>query len=136
MNDVLTRVTGKTSYDPSVRQWFERWLETEKGAISEGTLVRYKQIVKDFLACIGSVANLRLENITTEDVLKYRKQLEAGGRAPLTVNLTIKRVLKRAFKVAMDEASSQETRARRFGRFGTLAKSRRERSRRNRSPNS
>ena len=96
-------VTGKTSYDPSVRQWFERWLETEKGAISEGTLVRYKQIVKDFLACIGSVANLRLENITTEDVLKYRKQLEAGGRAPLTVNLTIKRVLKRAFKVAMDE---------------------------------
>lgn len=103
MNDVLTRVTGKTSYDPSVRQWFERWLETEKGAISEGTLVRYKQIVKDFLACIGSVANLRLENITTEDVLKYRKQLEAGGRAPLTVNLTIKRVLKRAFKVAMDE---------------------------------
>jgi integrase len=30
-------------------------------------------------------------------------KLEAGGRAPLTVNLTIKRVLKRAFKVAMDE---------------------------------
>ncbi len=103
MNDVLARVTGKTSYDPTVRQWFERWLGTEKGAISEGTLVRYKQIVKDFLACIGSVANLRLENITTKDVLKYREQLEAGGRAPLTVNLTIKRVLKRAFKVAIDE---------------------------------
>jgi Phage integrase SAM-like domain len=103
MNDVLARVTGKTSYDPTVRQWFERWLETEKGAISEGTRIRYKQIVKDFLACIGSVANLRLENITTEDVLKYREQLEAGGRAPLTVNLTIKRVLKRAFKVAIDE---------------------------------
>jgi integrase len=103
MNDLLTRVTGKTSYDPTVRQWFERWLETEKGAISDSTLVRYKQIVKDFLACIGPVANLRLENITTEDVLKYREQLEAGGRAPLTVNLTIKRVLKRAFKVAIGE---------------------------------
>ena len=36
-------------------------------------------------------------------MLKYREQLEAGGRAPLTVNLTIKRVLKRAFKVAIDE---------------------------------
>jgi hypothetical protein len=103
MNDVLARVTGKTSYDPTVRQWFERWLETEKGAISEGTRIRYKQIVKDFLVCIGSVANLRLENITTKDVLKYREQLEAGGRAPLTVNLTIKRVLKRAFKVAIEE---------------------------------
>jgi hypothetical protein len=53
------------------------WLETEKGAISEGTLVRYKRIVKDFLTCIGSAANLRLANITTEDVLKYREQLEA-----------------------------------------------------------
>src|SRR3984893_15099336 len=82
MNDVLARVTGKTSYDPTVRQRFERWLETEKGAISEATVVRYKQIVKDFLAFIGSVANLRLENITTEDVLKYRDQLDAGGRAP------------------------------------------------------
>jgi hypothetical protein len=47
INDVLARVTGKTSYDPTVRQWFERWLETEKGAISEGTRIRYKQIVKD-----------------------------------------------------------------------------------------
>jgi hypothetical protein len=75
-----------------VRQWFERWSETEKGAISNATLVRYKQIVNDFLACIGPVANLRLENIMTKDVLKYREQLEAGGRAPLTVNLTIKRV--------------------------------------------
>jgi integrase len=103
MNDLLTRVTGKTSYDPTVRQWFERWLETEKGAISGSTLVRYKQIVKDFLACIGPVANLRLANLTTEDVLKYREQLEAGGRAPLTINLTIKKVLKRAFKVAIDE---------------------------------
>jgi len=103
MKDTIARVTGKTVYDPTVRQWFERWLESEKGAISDGTLVRYKQIVKDFLVCIGPVANSRLEAVTSEDVLKYRQQLEAGGRAPLTINLTIKRVLRRAFKIAMDE---------------------------------
>jgi hypothetical protein len=44
-----------------------------------------------------------LDALTSEDVLKYRQQLEAGGRAPLTINLTIKRVLRRAFKIAMDE---------------------------------
>jgi integrase len=103
MKDTIARVTGKTVYDPTVRQWFERWLESEKGAISDGTLVRYKQIVKDFLVCIGPVANCRLEAVTSEDVLKYRQQLESGGRAPLTINLTIKRVLRRAFKIAMDE---------------------------------
>ena len=50
-----------------------------------------------------SGANGRLEAVTSEDVLKYRQQLEAGGRAPLTINLTIKRVLRRAFKIALDE---------------------------------
>jgi integrase len=103
MNDVIARVTGKRVYDPTVRQWFERWLDSEKGALSDSTLTRYRQIVRDFLSCIGPVANRRLESVTSEDVLKYREQLESGGRAPLTVNLTIKRVLKRAFKVAMDE---------------------------------
>jgi len=103
MNDVIARVTGKRVYDPTVRQWFERWLDSEKGAISESTLTRYRQIVKDFLSCIGPVADRRLESVTSEDVLKYREQLESGGRAPLTVNLTIKRVLKRAFKVATEE---------------------------------
>jgi len=103
MNDVIARVTGKTTYDPTTRQWFERWLESEKGAISDGSITRYSQIVRDFLKCIGPVADRRLESVTSEDVLKYREQLEAGGRAPLTVNLTIKRVLKRAFKVAMEE---------------------------------
>jgi integrase len=44
-----------------------------------------------------------LEAVTSEDVLKYRQELEAGDRAPLTINLTIKRVLRRAFKIAMDE---------------------------------
>jgi len=103
MKETIARVTRKTVYDPTVRQWFERWLESEKGAISDGTLVGYKQIVKDFLVCIGPVANCRLETVTSEDVLKYRQQLESGGRAPLTINLTIKRVLRRAFKIAMDE---------------------------------
>jgi site-specific recombinase XerD len=55
------------------------------------------------LKCIGPVADRRLESVTTEDVLKFRQYLVASGRAPLTVNLMIKRVLKRAFKVAMEE---------------------------------
>jgi hypothetical protein len=79
MKDAIARVTGKTVYEPTVRQWFERRLESEKGAISDGTLVRYKQIVKDFLVCMGPVANSRLESVTSEDVLKYRQQLEAGA---------------------------------------------------------
>jgi integrase len=103
MNEVLERVTGKRVYDPTVRQWFERWLESEKSAISQSTLERYQQITRDFLKCIGPVADRRLEMVTSDDVLKFRNQLEDEGRAPLTVNLMIKRVLKRAFRIATEE---------------------------------
>jgi integrase len=59
--------------------------------------------VADFLSGIGPVANQRLEAVTSEHVLKHREQLESEGRAPATVNFTVKRVLKRAFKAAIDE---------------------------------
>jgi site-specific recombinase XerD len=59
--------------------------------------------VADFLNGIGPVANQRLEAVTSEHVLKHREQLESEGRAPATVNFTVKRVLKRAFKAAIDE---------------------------------
>jgi len=103
MNDILTRTTGKPTYDPTVRQWLDRWLASEKSAIAKATFERYQQVSRDFLACIGPVADRRLEAVTSEDVLKYRDQLANSGRAPRTVNLTIKRVLKRAFKIAIEE---------------------------------
>jgi site-specific recombinase XerD len=73
------------------------------GAVSDGTLTRYRQVVADFLVGLGPVANQRLEAVTSEHVLKHREQLEFEGRAHATVNFTVKRVLKRAFKVAIDE---------------------------------
>lgn len=103
MNDVIARVTGKRVYDPTVRQWFERWLDSEKGAVSDSSFVRYSQIVRTFLSSIGPVADRRIESVTTADILAFREHLADEGRAPLTVNLMVKRVLTRAFRIAMEE---------------------------------
>jgi integrase len=103
ISETLARVTGKRVYDPTVREWLDKWLANEKGAVSDATLTRYRQVVADFLSGIGPVANQRLEAVTSEHVLKHREQLESEGRAPATVNFTVKRVLKRAFKAAIDE---------------------------------
>ena len=103
ISETLARVNGKRVHDPTVREWLDKWLANEKSAVSEATLTRYRQVGADFLASIGPVANQRLETVTSEHVLKHRKQLESEGRAPATVNFTVKRVLKRAFKVAIDE---------------------------------
>ena len=75
----------------------------ERAAVSGATLTRYRQVVADFLDGIGPVGNQRLEAVTSEHVLRHREQLESEGRAPATVNFTLKRVLKRAFKAAIDE---------------------------------
>src|SRR5215469_17276141 len=39
----LERITGRKLYDPSVREWLERWLATEQGAVAEATIRRYSQ---------------------------------------------------------------------------------------------
>jgi len=103
ISETLARVTGRRVYDPTVREWLDKWLANEKSAVSDATLTRYRQVVADFLDGLGPVANQRLEAVTSEHVLKHRERLESEGRAPATVNFTVKRVLKRAFKVAIDD---------------------------------
>ena len=87
----------------TLTKWLGKWLANEKSAVSDATLTRYRQVVADFLDGIGPVADQRLEAVTSEHVLRHREQLESEGRAPATVNFTVKRVLKRGFKAAIDE---------------------------------
>lgn len=102
-NDMRERLTGRPVYDPTVRQWIDRWLESEKPAVSENTFCRYSQISGDFLKSLGHLANVRLEILSSDEVLRYRDFLvEEKKVAPQTVNLALK-ILKRAFKVAIDE---------------------------------
>jgi integrase len=102
-NDTLDRLGLEKIQSFTVRQWFDRWLKTEEGAVSERTLERYLQVTRDFLASLGKRADVRLEAITADDVVRFRDELLAGGRTPGTVNFTVRKVLKRPFKIALDE---------------------------------
>lgn len=103
VNATLKRLGKDPIERPSARKWFKRWLDIEKGAVSESTLVRYTQITESFLESLGSKGDVRLSAITTDDVTKFRDELLSGGRTPQTVNQTIRKILKRPFKVALDE---------------------------------
>jgi integrase len=103
MGDAVARVTGKKFYDPSVAQWLGDWLGRQKGTISPASLERYSQIIRDFLVCLGPRARTRLSLLTPEDVAAYQAWLSSEGRSPQTVNNTIKKVLKHALKVAVEE---------------------------------
>jgi len=69
ISETLTRVTGKRVYDPTVCEWLDKWLVNEKGAVSDGTLTRYRQVVADFLVGLGPVANQRLAQINHKNLL-------------------------------------------------------------------
>src|SRR6201987_5507389 len=43
--ETVERVTGKKTDSPTVSEWFERWIRTEKGAVAARTMMRYEQIV-------------------------------------------------------------------------------------------
>jgi hypothetical protein len=100
--ETVERVTGKRPDSPTVWEWLERWIRTEKGAAAGRTMMRYEQIVRDFLNSLGAQAQAPLEALTTEAILAFKERWLSGGRSPRTVNQTIK-ILKRPFKIALEE---------------------------------
>ncbi len=98
--ETVERVTGKRTDSPTVAEWLERWIRTEKGAVAPRTMMRYEQIVRDFLSSIG--ARAQAEALSTDAILEFKERWLSGGRSPRTVNQTIK-ILKRPFKIALEE---------------------------------
>jgi integrase len=103
VNQTLRRMGYREVERITVEAWLDRWIETEKGAVADSTIERYRQIVRDFKESLGARVKVRLEAITTEDITKFRDELLAKGLSPLTVNLNVRKILKRPFKLAVDE---------------------------------
>jgi integrase len=102
-NEAVDRIFGKKLDDPTVREWLTRWLKTEQGAVAEATLRKYRQIVGAFLEFLGTRADVRLEALSTDDFLRYRDALLSEGRSEQTVNITVRKILKRPFNLAADQ---------------------------------
>jgi integrase len=103
VNATLQRLGQEPIQRPSAKLWFQRWLKTEQGAVSDSTIERYRQVTDDFLEFLGAKQNLRLASVTTDDVVGFRDKLLAEGRSPQTVNYTVRKILRRPFKVALEE---------------------------------
>jgi len=107
VNQTLERMGHRPVEIPTVKQWLDRWTTGEEGAVSYRTLERYKQVAKDFLESLGTRSRIKLNALTTEDFTKFRDELLAEGRSPQTVNINVRKVLKRPFKIALEEGLLQ-----------------------------
>jgi integrase len=97
------RLTGEKPETITVKDWLSRWLKGERGAVAETTFEKYESLIEDFVDFLGTRAHVALEAISTDDFLQYRDHLLAEGRAPRTVNITIRKILKRPFQAAVNE---------------------------------
>ena len=103
LEQTLFRLTGKKPETVTVQAWLNRWLEAERGAVAEASFDKYKGVLSAFLRFLDTRAHVAMEAITTDDFLRFRDQLLAEGRAPRTVNHTIRKILSRPFQAAVNQ---------------------------------
>lgn len=91
--------TGETLSFHSARSWLNDWLANKTGAISETTLGRYQQVVRDFLTHIGRRAEASIAAVSPADIIAFRNRLRAEGRSAATCN-SVKSMLNAPFESA------------------------------------
>ncbi len=100
IGEIVERTTGTAIQFHTCREWLEEWCASKTGATSERTLLKYKQVTRDFLAHLGDRAELALGVITPRDVRSFRDSMTKHGHAPSTINQTVRKVLSAPFLAA------------------------------------
>jgi integrase len=91
--------SGETLSFHSARSWLNDWLRNKTGAISEITLGRYQQVVRDFLTHIGRRAEASIAAVSPGDIIAFRNRLRAEGLSVATCN-SIRSMLNAPFESA------------------------------------
>jgi hypothetical protein len=75
MGELLEQATGEFLHFASVRDFFEHWISIKKGAKSEKTVLKYKQVRDSFLAFLGRKVGMALGTADPSDVERWREGL-------------------------------------------------------------
>jgi integrase family protein with SAM-like domain len=89
ISEILERTTGAPLRNDTAEQWFAHWLEMKERVRANHTMLRYRQVIRDFECSLGYKTKMPLAHITSKDVLKYRDSITATGKTARTANLAL-----------------------------------------------
>jgi integrase len=98
--EMVAHSTGESLTTYTLESWLAEWTTNKTASASKATMLRYKQVMRDFMECIGGRAKSPLTSITAGDILKFRDELRSEGRAVSTCNVVIKKILSVPFEAA------------------------------------
>ena len=84
----------------SAEGWLNHWLSNKTGGASESTLVKYRHVVRSFLAHLGSRAGASVASVSPSDIIAFRNKLWQEGRSASTCNNIVKKILNVPFEAA------------------------------------
>jgi integrase len=90
IGEIVERTTGEPLHNYRVRDWLNHWLDMKEQVRAGKTMDRYRQVIRDFVASLGTRANLALAHITPKDVLAYRNSIIKTNKTARTANLSVK----------------------------------------------
>jgi integrase len=98
--EMYEQANGEPLQFYSVRSWLKEWLAGKDGVTAHRTFLKYRQIVNEFLAHVGSArADSQLTLLSQRDVRSFRDTLARQGHSHSTINQTLK-VLRSPFNRA------------------------------------
>ena len=100
---VISEIVEKTIGEPlefhTVQVWLETWVAGKEQTKAVKTAVRYRQVIRNFLAHLGKRAQLNISHIEVRDLQTFRDAELASGKSKRTCNLALK-VVGGAFNAA------------------------------------
>jgi integrase len=90
IGEIVERTTGEPLHNYKVGEWLAHWLDMKAQVRASKTTARYRQVIRDFIASLGSRTNLALAHVTPKDVLTYRNSIIATNKTARTANLSVK----------------------------------------------
>ena len=98
--EMVTHSTGESLTTYTLVSWVTEWLANKTASASMATMLRYNQVIRDFMECLGDRAKAPITSITGGDIVKFRDELRREGRAVSTCNLVVKKILSVPFEAA------------------------------------